>query len=247
MKSTDFVGSSILPFRGTLTASVTPAGKLTLAYKGQSIAKLKAGRYTISVTDKSTTIGFVRRPEKPRHATMNITGRSFVGKQSAKVELTAGKWVFTPSGGKQSYTIPSSPPSDAAARATLAAAAAAAVLAAVGLSSGVATSRRRRPPALSLPARGLGHEEHKRGRYLRAPLRVRCVEQDRAAEHGDREDRDALLARSRTGRHGYLGVRFSGHQVWTVVRKQIPFLSTEGTRRSRYQEIRAGSVTSARA
>lgn len=104
VKSTDFVGSAILPFRGTLTASVTPAGKLTLAYKGQSIAKLKAGRYTISVTDKSTTIGFV--VQKLRHATMSITGRSFVGKQSAKVELTAGKWVFTPSGGKQSYTIP---------------------------------------------------------------------------------------------------------------------------------------------
>ena len=104
VKSTDFVGSAILPLRGTLTAKVSAAGKLSLAYNGKSIASLKAGRYTVSVTDRSTTSGFM--VQKLKHATMSITGRRFVGKESTRLELTAGKWVFTPSGGKQSYTIP---------------------------------------------------------------------------------------------------------------------------------------------
>src|SRR5437763_3336240 len=47
VKSTDFVGSAILPLRGTLTAKVSAAGKLSLAYNGKSIARLKAGRYTV--------------------------------------------------------------------------------------------------------------------------------------------------------------------------------------------------------
>jgi hypothetical protein len=104
VKSTDFVGSSILPQRGTVTAAVSAAGTLSLTYQGKSIASLKAGRYTISVTDKSSTSGFAVK--KLRHATTTITGRTFIGKRSTKVELTAGKWVFSPSGGKRSYTIP---------------------------------------------------------------------------------------------------------------------------------------------
>jgi hypothetical protein len=103
VKSTDLVGSDILPFRGTVTAAVNSAGRLSLAYKGKSIGRLNAGRYTIAVTDRSTTSGFML--QKLRHTAMNVTGRTFVGKKSAKVALTPGKWVFTPSGGKQAYTI----------------------------------------------------------------------------------------------------------------------------------------------
>jgi len=58
----------------------------------------------MSVTDRSATSGFV--VQKLRHAATSITGRKFVGRQSLKLELTAGKWTFTPSGGKQGYTIP---------------------------------------------------------------------------------------------------------------------------------------------
>jgi hypothetical protein len=103
VKSTDFVGSDILPVRGTVTAAISSAGGLSLAYKGKSIGRLNAGRYTIAVTDKSTTSGFVL--QKKTHAATSITTRTFVGRKSAKVELTPGKWVFTPSGGKQAYTI----------------------------------------------------------------------------------------------------------------------------------------------
>jgi hypothetical protein len=103
VKSTDFVGSQILPTRGTITAAVSSAGRLSLAYKGKSIGRLSAGRYTIAVTDKSTMSGFTL--QKRRHAATPLTGRTFVGKKSAKVELTPGNWVFTPIGGKQAYTI----------------------------------------------------------------------------------------------------------------------------------------------
>ena len=104
VKSSDFVGSSILPTRGTLDVTVSATGKLRLAYQGKSVASLKAGRYTVSVIDKSSTSGFM--VQKLRHTALSISGRTFVGKRSAKLELTAGKWVFTPSGGKQAYTIP---------------------------------------------------------------------------------------------------------------------------------------------
>jgi hypothetical protein len=104
VKSSDFVGSEILPFRGTLTGSVTAAGRLSLSYQGKSVARLKAGRYTISVVDRSSTSGFL--VQKVRHAATLVTGRTFVGRRATKVQLTAGKWVFMPVGGKQGYTIP---------------------------------------------------------------------------------------------------------------------------------------------
>jgi len=103
VKSTDFVGSQILPVRGTITAAVSNAGRLSLAYKGKSIGRLNAGRYTIAVTDKSSTSGFML--QKVSHKATSVTTPRFVGKKSAKVELTPGKWVFTPIGGKQAYTI----------------------------------------------------------------------------------------------------------------------------------------------
>jgi hypothetical protein len=103
VKSTDFVGSDILPQRGTITGSVNAAGTLSLAYRGKSVASLKAGRYTIVVTDRSSTSGL--RVQKARHAATLVTGRTFVGKKSVALELTAGKWTFAPIGGKQSYTI----------------------------------------------------------------------------------------------------------------------------------------------
>jgi len=101
--SQDIVGSAVLPFRGTLTGAVSAAGTLTLAYKGKSVATLKAGKYTIAVTDKSSTNGFML--EKLKHAAMSITGTTFVGKRSISVALTAGKWVVMPRLSKKTYSI----------------------------------------------------------------------------------------------------------------------------------------------
>jgi len=105
VSSTDFVGSAILPLRGTLKVAVSAAGKLSLVYNGKSVASLKAGRYTLAVIDRSATSGFSLA--KKSHVAQTITGRKFVGKTSlAKFELTAGKWIFMPAGGKQTFTIP---------------------------------------------------------------------------------------------------------------------------------------------
>jgi hypothetical protein len=105
VSSTDFVGSAILPLRGTLEVAVSRAGKLSLAYDGKSVSSLKAGRYTLAVADASATSGFML--QKKGHVAKAITGPKFVGKQSvARFELTAGKWIFAPSGGKQSFTVP---------------------------------------------------------------------------------------------------------------------------------------------
>ena len=101
--SQDVVGSAVVPFRGTLTGAVSAAGRLTFAYKGKSVSRLTAGRYTIAVTDKSSTNGFVL--QKIGHAAVSVTGVVFVGRRSASVDLTAGTWFFTPRLGKTAYSI----------------------------------------------------------------------------------------------------------------------------------------------
>jgi hypothetical protein len=99
----DIVGSAIVPFRGTLTAAVSAAGRLSVAYKGKSIAGLKAGKYTIKVADGSSTEGFML--QKLKHAPVKITGSAFVGTHTASVHLTHGTWLFAAAGGKAKYAI----------------------------------------------------------------------------------------------------------------------------------------------
>jgi len=101
--SQDIVGSAVLPFRGTLAGAVSARGTLTVAYKGRSVTSLKAGTYTIAVTDKNSTNGFML--EKLRHTAMTITGTAFVGKRSASVALTAGKWLVMNRPGQTTYSI----------------------------------------------------------------------------------------------------------------------------------------------
>jgi hypothetical protein len=101
--SQDITGSAVLPFRGTLTGGVSAAGTLTLAYKGKSVTSLKAGKYTIAVTDKSSSNGFM--VEKVNHAATSVTGLAFVGKHTSTVQLTTGRWLFIPRTGKTSYSI----------------------------------------------------------------------------------------------------------------------------------------------
>jgi hypothetical protein len=101
--SEDVVGSSIAPFRGRLSAVVTAAGRLSVAFHGKSVARLRAGRYTISVTDRSSTDGLAL--EKAQRKTVQVSGETFVGKRSLSVLLTAGKWLFLPRLGRTGYSI----------------------------------------------------------------------------------------------------------------------------------------------
>jgi hypothetical protein len=102
----DVVGSSIAaPSRGTLSGAVSAAGTVTLAYGGKGAARLAPGRYTITVTDRSTRSGFML--EAAQHPPISLTGNAFVGRRSVSVDLTAGEWYFAPSigGRKTSFTV----------------------------------------------------------------------------------------------------------------------------------------------
>ncbi len=88
------VGSGLVPepFRGTLEATVSPTGKLTLIAGRKGVATLKEGRYRIAVTDRSAKAGFVI--EEARAAAHTLTGAAFVGKRTVTLELPSGQWFF---------------------------------------------------------------------------------------------------------------------------------------------------------
>ena len=89
---------------GTLAASVTAAGNVTLTYQGRAIGSLSAGRYTITVTDHSTKRGFVLK--QIRKAATTVTTSVFVGRRSVTLTLEPGEWFFYPtSAGKKSNFI----------------------------------------------------------------------------------------------------------------------------------------------
>ena len=101
--SQDVVGSALAPFRGTLNGVVTAAGSLRIAYKGKSVASLKAGRYAISVVDQSSSSGFA---VKGKRGTSSVTGAAFIGKRTVTLNLTPGHWSFGPNASKSTYTVP---------------------------------------------------------------------------------------------------------------------------------------------
>jgi hypothetical protein len=88
----DYVGSGILPYRGKLTAAVSPAGTAALRLHGQSIATLEPGRYDIAVADTSTRAGFF--VERPGGKPVALTGVRFKGSQTRRLALTKGTWTF---------------------------------------------------------------------------------------------------------------------------------------------------------
>jgi hypothetical protein len=101
--SQDVVGSEATPFRGTLAGAVTAAGRLTVSFRGKSVASLKAGRYTVAVNDKSSSDGFLLA--KPNRRPVPVTGTTFLGTRSLSVTLTAGKWLVMPKAGHAVYSI----------------------------------------------------------------------------------------------------------------------------------------------
>jgi hypothetical protein len=92
--SEDIVGSDVVPFRGTLTAVLTPAGKLTVSFHGRTVAGLKAGQYHVAVTDESSRSGLSLA--KGAATPLRLTAAPFVGKHTATLQLTPGRWSFQP-------------------------------------------------------------------------------------------------------------------------------------------------------
>jgi hypothetical protein len=104
--SQDVVGSAVIPAPKQLTGTVDAAGKPALAFDGKSVTSLKEGRYRISVTDRSARGGFTLEQGQ---RTVSLTGEKFVGKRSATITLTSGRWSFTtqPTGRKRFFLVTS--------------------------------------------------------------------------------------------------------------------------------------------
>ena len=99
--SSDPLGSDTPQLRGTLNASVTATGVLALAFKGNAVTSLEAGKYTIVVNDKSKSSGFSLLRGKPKR-TFNLTGNAYVGTHKSSLMLAAGQWSFASGAGKTS-------------------------------------------------------------------------------------------------------------------------------------------------
>jgi hypothetical protein len=105
VSSQSVIGSSLLHYEGILSGSVSSSGKAALAFKGKSFAKLPAGKYTLTVTDRSVADGFML--QKAAHKEMAMSGMSARGKHSTTVYLTAGRWSFSAAsaGNKTYFTV----------------------------------------------------------------------------------------------------------------------------------------------
>ncbi len=85
-----------VPSRGTIDGSVGAAGRLVLTFRGRSATKLLAGRYELSIVDRTTGHGL--ELVKPGGAHLAVTGARFVGKLETSVVLSRGLWRATVTG-----------------------------------------------------------------------------------------------------------------------------------------------------
>ncbi len=91
-------------FRGRLVGTVSAAGKLALTFKGKGVASLVSGRYTVTVTDRSTKSGFVL--QEIHQPAITISPAGHVGTRTVTVDMSPGQWVFYPTFvGRKSYFI----------------------------------------------------------------------------------------------------------------------------------------------
>jgi hypothetical protein len=74
---------------GTITATVTAAGNVTLTYKKKIVTSLTPGAYTLSVVDKSKKAGFTIQGGGKKTV---VTTAAFVGKKPATITLKTGQW-----------------------------------------------------------------------------------------------------------------------------------------------------------
>jgi hypothetical protein len=83
----DLIGSSVLPYRGRLSASVGARGP-SLLLDGKAVRSLKAGRYAVAVTDTSRAAGFslVRAGGRP----VSLSGVRFVDTRAGRSRWPPG-------------------------------------------------------------------------------------------------------------------------------------------------------------
>jgi hypothetical protein len=92
--SGSLVGSALHKTRATLAGTVGANGAATLLVKGKPVSTLKPGRYRFTIVDRNPKAGFALLGAKGAKTT--LTGAAFVGKRSAIVALSAGRWTYAP-------------------------------------------------------------------------------------------------------------------------------------------------------
>jgi len=88
-------GSSVAKTVGTLKAAVTASGAGTLTFSGKAPKTLRAGRYTITVDDRSKTSGVILGRISKQAIT--LSGSAAVGSSTHTVTLGAGRWFYATS------------------------------------------------------------------------------------------------------------------------------------------------------
>ena len=93
------------PILGTVRATVSKGGGISLLTSGKPFGKLISGRYKFIVSDESTKAGFVL--QELDHNAKTITAVPFVGKHTVIVTLQVGRWFYYPSitGTKRYFTV----------------------------------------------------------------------------------------------------------------------------------------------
>ena len=77
---------------------------MTLSSHGKAVRSLKAGLYTVSVTDSSKKSGFIIQ-ESHKVAT-SVSTAPFTGKKRKRLDLSKGQWFFYPSFiGQKTYFV----------------------------------------------------------------------------------------------------------------------------------------------
>jgi plastocyanin len=79
----------------TLKGVVGPGYTISLKQNGKKVKALKPGRYTFSVSDKSSIHNFTLEKEKGSHKfEKQLTGTGFTGTKTIAVKLTAGEFKY---------------------------------------------------------------------------------------------------------------------------------------------------------
>lgn len=79
---------------GKLAGTVGPGFTITLTQGGKPVTKLKAGRYTITVSDKATIHNFVLEQESGGKLDKQITTVPFTGTKTVTVTLAKGSYKY---------------------------------------------------------------------------------------------------------------------------------------------------------
>src|SRR6266568_3426534 len=89
-----FLGPASAMTTPKLVGTVGPGFTITLKKGSKKVTKLKAGKYTFVVHDKSSIHNFTVEQEKGGKFEKHLTTTPFVGTKSVTITLKKGKWKF---------------------------------------------------------------------------------------------------------------------------------------------------------